>query len=93
MAGHGVQAVEDFGRLLQEMLERAREVKHTNTVEPPLNKSDLDELFERVDETFLSTTSLDSKKHAIETAVRDTFNNLLVSSAFVRTQDYVSDIP
>jgi THO complex subunit 1 len=84
MAGHGVQAVEDFGRLLEEMLEAASAIKRTNTIEPPLNKTDLAELFEQVPLVFSPTSSLESRKHIIETAARDAFNNLLVSRTSVR---------
>ncbi|PBP16012.1 guanylate kinase, partial [Diplocarpon rosae] len=80
MAGFGVQMVEDFGMLLQEMLAKALDVKPTNAVEPPLNKSDLTELFAKVDSTFPSAASPESKKHAIETAARESFNNLLAST-------------
>jgi THO complex subunit 1 len=84
MAGHGVQAVEDFGRLLKEMLEAASAIKRTNTIEPPLNKTDLADLFEQVPLVFSPTSSLESRKHIIETATRDAFNNLLVSRTSVR---------
>jgi THO complex subunit 1 len=84
MAGHGVQPVEDFGRLLEEMLEAASFIKRTNTIEPPLNKTDLAELFEQVPLVFSPTSSLESRKHIIETAARDAFNNLLVSRISVR---------
>ncbi len=84
MAGHGVQAVKDFGRLLEEMLEAASAIKRTNTIEPPLNKTDLAELFEQVPLVFSPTSSLESRKHIIETAARDAFNNLLVSRISVR---------
>jgi THO complex subunit 1 len=78
MAGHGVQAVEDFGRLLEEMLGAASAIKRMSTIEPPLNKADLAELFERVP-SVLPASSPESRKHIIETAARDAFNNLLVS--------------
>ncbi len=81
MAGHEIQMVDDFGKLLEEMLAKAREVKQTRTVDPPLNKSDLTNLFTQIDSVFPSSISNESKKHAIETAARDTFNNLLVSHA------------
>ncbi|TVY83925.1 Guanylate kinase [Lachnellula suecica] len=86
MAGHAVQAVDDFGGLLQDVLQRAEQQKQTDTVEPPLNKSDFADLFERVDSIFLSTAATpEIKKRSqwavIETAVRDTFNNLLATSS------------
>jgi THO complex subunit 1 len=92
MAGHGVQAVEDFGLLLDEMLEAASTIKQTTTIEPPLNRSDLAEFFERVPSIFPPTSSPESKKHIIETAARDAFNNLLVSWTSVRTYGHTSDV-
>jgi THO complex subunit 1 len=79
MASYGVQAVEEFGKLLDQMLNAALVIKPTSTIEPPLNKSDLAEFFERVPSIFPPTSSLESRKHVIDTAVRDAFNNLLVS--------------
>ncbi|TVY56122.1 Uncharacterized protein LCER1_G002060 [Lachnellula cervina] len=89
MAGHAVQTVDEFGGLLWEMLQRAEQQKQTDTVEPPLNKSDFTDLFERVKPIFLSTATsevkLEVKKRSqcavIETAVRDTFNSLLASAS------------
>ncbi|KAF4628109.1 hypothetical protein G7Y89_g10040 [Cudoniella acicularis] len=84
MAGHGVQAVDAFGGLLLEMLQRAEMVKQTNTVEPALHKTDLGDHFERVESIFPSSSSPETKKRSqyavIETAVRDTFNNILAST-------------
>lgn len=79
MTSPGVSAVEDFGRFLEGMLEKARDVKKSDTIEPPLNKSDLLESFDHVNSIFPSTMSLESRKHSIDAAVRDVFNNLLVS--------------
>lgn len=79
MAGYGVPAVGDVGVVLEEMLARALVVKETHTIEPPLHKSDLAELFPRLQSVFAEVPSSDSRKHVIETAVRDTFNKLLVS--------------
>ena len=82
--GYGLQVVAEFGKLLEEMLDKARAIKQTNTIEPPLNKSDLAEELERIESTFPKSTSSESKKHAVETATRDTFNNLLVRRNSVR---------
>lgn len=83
MFGHGVQAVDAFGGILRDMLGRAKSVKQTITVEPPLNKSDIIDLSAQLDPTFPSASSQELKKRIqyaiVETAVRDTFNNLLVS--------------
>jgi hypothetical protein len=88
MAGHEVQGVDKFGELLVEMLQRAAEVKKTHTVDPPLNKSDLVDILERVELEFFSaaeSTEQRKRSHAvIETAFRDKFNNLLVSLPSIR---------
>jgi len=93
MAGHAVQAVDEFLALLVEMLQRAEQQKQTDTVEPPLNKSDFTGLFERVEPIFATTATPGVKPEVkkrsqcaiIETAVRDTFNGLLVSRDLART--------
>jgi THO complex subunit 1 len=101
MVGHGVPAVDEFGGVLRGMLQRARTkakaFKDTNTVEPPLIKSDLTDIFERVDSIFSPAASPELKKRSqyavIETAVRDAFNNLLVSLESIRVWDHTSDVP
>jgi len=90
MAGYGVPAVGEVVVILQEMLREAQVVKQTYTIEPPLHKSDLVRFFERLHSTFAGVPSPDSKKHVIETAVRDIFNNLLVSRASA-SKGYTSD--
>lgn len=84
MSCHEVQGADECTQLLLEMLERAEEVKQTNTVEPPLNKSDLGDLFERVETVFFSsaaTLELRKRVHAvIEAIVRSIFNKLLSST-------------
>jgi THO complex subunit 1 len=83
MAGHVVQGVDEFKKLLLQMFARAEVVKNSSTVEPPVTKSDLGDIFERVEEEFFSFATipeLRKRKHAvIETAVRETFNSILVS--------------
>jgi THO complex subunit 1 len=95
MAGHEVQAVDAFGELLNELLVRAEQVKQTNTVEPPLIKPDFQDILERVESTFFSSAkTLESRKqsHAvIDIAIRDKFNNLLVSLSSTRSCEIPSD--
>lgn len=87
-------AVGEVGAILQEMLDKALVVKQTNAIEPPLYKSDLAELFDRIESVFAGLPSPDSKKAIIDTAVRDTFNNLLVSRASsARARGHTSDGP
>ena len=84
MVDHGVQKVGVFGRLLEEMMHRAQKVKNTDTVEPALSKSNFDDLIEKLEtEFYLDAKSSDLRKPGfaiIESAVRDRFNNLLVST-------------
>jgi THO complex subunit 1 len=97
MGSHVVQGVDTFGELLEDMLQRAEEVKQTNTVEPPLNKSNIADILERLESTFFSPAdSIEQRKrsHAvIETAIRDKFNNLLVSLPSIRVWESTSDAP
>jgi THO complex subunit 1 len=83
MAGHVVPAVDEFGALLEELLRRAEDVKPTTTVEPPLSKFGISDILERVESVFFSSAeTLEQRKqrHApIESAIRDKFNELLVS--------------
>lgn len=82
MVEHGVDAVYAFGGILEEMLEQAESIKQTSTVDPPLNKSDIEDFLEQVESMFGSLKSVEQKKRSqyaiIETAVRNAFNNLLV---------------
>src|SRR4051812_39136423 len=82
MAGHAVPVVDTFGEVLEKLLQRAGEIKQTNAVEPPLNKLDFQDILEQVESTFFSsseTVELRKRRHAaIDTAIRDKFNDLLV---------------
>jgi THO complex subunit 1 len=93
MEGHGVPAVDSSAQLLLEMLRQAELVKQTNTVEPPLSKNDLGDLWAQFDSIFSEATTLETKKRGqyaiIETAARDTFNNLLVSLLPVQALDTI----
>lgn len=95
MAGHVVQTVDAFGELLKELMQRAEEVKQTHTVEPPLNKSDFEDILERVETQFFSsaeTLELRKQRHAaIDTAIRDKFNDLLVSTTGAFLGSYSND--
>lgn len=93
MADHGVAAVDEFLELMEEMLEKAHEIKQTSTVEPPLHKSHLAGFYGRMSSIFSSSIPSEFSKRTIETAVRQIFYNLLVSSSSVRTSEYISDIP
>ena len=83
MAGNLVQAVDVFGEILNGLLQRAEEVKQADTVEPPLSKVDFEDILERLETIFFSsakTIEQRKQKHAaIDTAIRNKFNELLVS--------------
>ncbi|KAH8683150.1 guanylate kinase [Tricladium varicosporioides] len=85
MANHGAQAVDAVGELLREILQRVEMVKQTNKVGSALKKTDLGEFYAKVEPIFPSTLSQEVKKRSqyavIETAVRDTFNNILASTS------------
>ncbi|QSZ35553.1 hypothetical protein DSL72_008423 [Monilinia vaccinii-corymbosi] len=83
MGTHGLPTVGAFAQLLLEMLQQAELVKQSHTIESPLNKTDLANTYERIDQIFSESAPIEAKKRSqyaiIETAVRDTFNNLLAS--------------
>jgi len=85
MASHAVEAVEVFHGLLQEMLDKARLSKQTDTIEPPLARADLSQLLQKVDSIEHFSTPLEANKSfryaVIETAIRSVFNDLLVSDS------------
>jgi hypothetical protein len=80
-----VPAVQAFQGLLQEMLDKARAAKQTDTIEPPLTRADLSQLLQRVESIEQFSTSLEANKSfryaVIETAIRGVFNELLVSDS------------
>ncbi|CAD6502198.1 BgTH12-02437 [Blumeria graminis f. sp. triticale] len=76
----GVEATDDFGKLLQSMLKHAILVKQTEKVDPALHKSDMLELFDKVDTIFPTYLSSESRKQVIDAAARAAFNNLLAST-------------
>lgn len=84
MSSFDVPAVRVFGGLLERMLGRGKSVKQTHMAEPPMGKPDIVDLIARFDLIFSIGSSLEQKKRVqfpvIETAIRDKFNNLLVSS-------------
>lgn len=77
-----VEAVEEFGGLLNEMLHTAATIKQMAAIEPPLVKSDLADYLPRLQTINGFPKSQESKKSVqyavIETAVRDVFNQMLV---------------
>lgn len=78
-----MEAVEVFKGLLREILDRARTIKHGDSIEPALAKSDFKDLFQRMDSSDNLVKSTETKRSTryavIETAVRDIFNISLVS--------------
>jgi len=86
---HGIDAVADVGAFLEKLLEDAEAVKETTAVEPPLNRSDFGDFQTQLNRILgpqpspKAGDSADARKSQrfaiIETAVRDTFSNLIVS--------------
>ncbi|AEO69581.1 9488df5f-fb33-4ec4-854b-57beee312a39 [Thermothielavioides terrestris] len=94
---HGVSGVAAAAAFLDTLLERAESVKRTASIEPPLEKSDFDDLRQQLSDALgyelPPDESADSKRTqrfaVIETAVRDTFESLIAttpieSPAFVK---------
>jgi len=88
---HGVPAVADFASVLDGLLAQAETVKPAGTIEPPLHRSDFDNLSGQVSQAFAQLSSKtwegDPKTKKIreyaiiETAARDAFSKLVVSAA------------
>ncbi|KFX88453.1 hypothetical protein V490_07623 [Pseudogymnoascus sp. VKM F-3557] len=90
MAALEVEAVNLCKGLLGDMLAQANEVKRTNGIEPPILKADIEEEFRRLQEIPSFAEGRDSKKSTryavIETAVRDTFIDLLATYSIEQPQ-------
>ncbi|KAK1779279.1 THO complex subunit 1 transcription elongation factor-domain-containing protein [Copromyces sp. CBS 386.78] len=87
---HGVPGVAAFSAFLDNLLARAEAVKPTASIEPPLDKADFQDLQIQLNEALGIDPSQvgqvnDAKRtqrHAIiETAVRDTFSNLIATTS------------
>jgi THO complex subunit 1 len=83
---HGVAGVAAAAAFLDQLLERAESIKKTASIEPPLEKSNFDDLRRQLNDALGYDTAeeaVDTKKiqrfAVIETAVRDTFKSLIVS--------------
>lgn len=86
--GNGIAAVASFAALLDQLLARAESVKPTSDIEPALDQSDFPDLRVHLSDALGAELSqgddtTDPKRAqrfaVIETAVRDTFSNLVVS--------------
>ncbi|POS87369.1 hypothetical protein EPUL_000447 [Erysiphe pulchra] len=80
-APSGMQTVDSFGKFLQCLLRKAREIKKTDKVDPALHKSDFPGLLDEIKSIFHTSMSTDSRKQVIEAAARNTFYNLLASTS------------
>ncbi|KHJ35405.1 putative guanylate kinase [Erysiphe necator] len=77
----GMQTVESFGKFLQGMLRKAREIKKTDRVDPALHKSDFPGLLDEIRSIFHTSMSVDSRKQVIDAVARNTFYSLLASTS------------
>lgn len=88
MDSHGIASVAAAGGFLDDLLSRADSVKQSASIEPPLEESAFDDLRRTLSDTLgydaAAEEPADLKKAqrfaVIETAVRDTFKSLIVSS-------------
>lgn len=84
---HGVSGVAAAAAFLDNLLARAEIVKQTASIEPPLEKSDFDDVRRQLSDAlnyeFVADEPVDAKRlqrfAVIETAARDTFKSLIVS--------------
>ncbi|KAK0637251.1 THO complex subunit 1 transcription elongation factor-domain-containing protein [Bombardia bombarda] len=87
---HGIPAVETFGTFLDDLLKRAEAVKPAGTIDPPLDKSHFKQLLPQLADVLgpdlnagasLSDLLKGQRNALIETAVRDTFSNLIATKS------------
>ncbi|KAK3692137.1 THO complex subunit 1 transcription elongation factor-domain-containing protein [Podospora appendiculata] len=78
---HGIAAVAAFGAFLDTLLAHAETVKPTAFIEPPLDKSDFDDLQHQLDDVLGSDLDQVQRFAVIETAVRDIFGNLIATTS------------
>jgi hypothetical protein len=84
---HGISGVAAAGTFLDNLLSRADSVKKTAAIEPPLDKSDFDDVRRQLSDALGYELGAggagDSEKiqrfAVLETAARDTFKSLIVS--------------
>ncbi|KAK4167678.1 THO complex subunit 1 transcription elongation factor-domain-containing protein [Cladorrhinum sp. PSN259] len=92
---HGIEAVARAGAFLEDLLRVADSVKQTSSLEPPLAESDFDNIEEQFnaiyDAELTSNDSADTRIQRfaiIETAVRETFKNLIATTP-IESPDFV----
>jgi THO complex subunit 1 len=84
---HGISGVSAVGSFLDKLLARAESVKQTASIEPPLEKSDFDDLRRQLTDALGYNVAAEDPADAkrtqrfavIETAARDTFKSVIVS--------------
>jgi hypothetical protein len=91
MAWAQLGEVERFRELLSTLLHEAQIVKQTDTIEPPLNKSEFGDIQKRIHSingwSEASATKTTLQFGVIETTVRYVFNELLVRLSPRTNQD------
>lgn len=88
---HGVEAVAAFGSFLDDLFSRAQSIKQTDSIDPPLSKSNFPDLEAQLSQHLgdlavppdgaQDNTKKTHRFAVIETVARDTFKNLVVSLA------------
>lgn len=78
-ARYVVEAVDHMSAILRQMLEEASRIKDSTGIEPTITNSDLEDLLQNIESQVQDDPRRANQFSIIETAVRDIFNELLVS--------------
>ena len=84
MSDYNVPAVGAFNAVLWQILRNGKSIQQHKIAEPPMSKADLGDIDSQITNLFPAVDTLSSKKKlqwpVIETACRETYNDLVVSS-------------
>ena len=76
----GVESVSTLGSFLEQLLARGETVKTTASIEPALDKSDFEDLSQRLKE-LCPDVEPTQRWAPVETVARDLFSNLVVGAS------------
>lgn len=79
---HEIPQVAAFAVLLRDVLDHAQSIKPASSIEPPLTKTDFDEILTRLPTIFPDSLGSEKSRQwaVVETAARHMFSTLVVSS-------------
>lgn len=95
MAGEDIAAVKVYRQLVQDLLDKAAEIKKDYSIEPPLNDADLGDAIHHIQqdqESGLREQSQQAQYAVVETAFREKFYDLLVSNPPLAASYRIADI-